>query len=268
MGNNVDRNKLAGYNYIMLFRDNNLELISYLKLFYEGEDNMFESIKSFFMMDANNLDIKKFIIVQGIIFLSAVFSVITTIRSDHRAKKNTFINTTTSNRIKWMQELKCFINDYITLTQLSENATIYYDMQKRLEYFERLTIIRNKIVLHLNCQGYIDEKIIMSIRKIYTYIEILYEMDKLLQEDDNDKKVEYIIKHYQSEIFSELTSAIDLNNIGDIEESIEQGDVSEIVSRIIRDKIEEFNSNFKKLPRIITRRMEKEHNELIKVSKV
>lgn len=219
-------------------------------------------------MDANNIDIKKFIIIQGIIFLSVAFSVITAIRSDHRAKKNTFINTITSNRIKWMQELKGFINEYITLTQLSENATIYYDMQKRLEYFERLTVIRNKIVLHLNCEGYIDEKIIISIRKIYTYMEIIYEMDKLLQEGDNDKKVEYIIKHYQNEIFSEIISAIELNDIDNVEESIEQGDISSIVPQIIRDKIVEFNKNFKKLPKLITKKMEKEHNELIKISKV
>jgi hypothetical protein len=167
-----------------------------------------------------------------------------------------------------MQELKCFINDYITMTQLSENATIYYDLQKRLEYFEKLTIVRNKIVLHLNCEGYIDEKIIQSISKIYTYMEVLYEMDKLLQEDDNHKKVEYIVKHYHSEIFSELSNAIELNSYDNIQEAIEQGDISEIVSNIISDEIGEFNKYFKKLPRKITNKMENEHNALIKITKV
>lgn len=224
----------------------------------------------FFTTDDKSLDIAKLIITQIVIIVTAGFSVFLGLRNDRRIKKNIFINTITTNRINWMQKFKEIINDYITLTQLGTNAEILKNEKGKIDYFDSLLSKKNDIVFHLNFSGYLDKQIIENISEIYKNMEMIYEINELHKKDINDR-VEYVFKHFNMDIFSEIKDLID-SDIQKFEEmkssALNDKDIPEFIDKVMYDKIIEFNGYFSELPRKILVSMEELHNRLIQLSQI
>ena len=229
----------------------------------------------FFTNNDNTLDITKLIVTQVVVVIVAFFSLYIGLRNDRRSKKNTFINTVTTNRIEWMQTYKQLINDFVSLTQLSSNAGIYQSLVEKSNYFDKLLRKRNDIVFHLNFQGYIDKKIITNITSIYKNMELVYEVNELMKIDDYSKKVDYILKNYELEIFNEILGEIkdllnlNVKNLEDIRITLknDQKVIDQLYS-VVNKNIEEFNKNFSKVPHRILKEMDFLHNQLIQLSQV
>jgi len=225
----------------------------------------------FFTTSDKSLDITKLMITQIVIIVAAASSLFLGLRNDQRVKKNTFINTITSNRIDWMQEFKKIINDYITSTQLGTNARVFTNDKDKIEYFDSLLRKKNEIVFHLNFQGYLDKQIIENISAIYKNMELIYEINEFHKEKDINERMKYFLKHYNMDIFSEIKDLID-SDVQKFKElksaALNDKDIPEFVDKVIYDKLTKFNEYYSRLPRRILISMEGLHNRLIQLSQV
>lgn len=183
---------------------------------------------NFFTTNTGTIELKKIIATIMIAIITAVVSIITsvvtTIMNSNRTKKTTYINTITSNRIKWMQDLKGLIDNMIRKTQVSNYSPIYNDVKDRIQYFDELSSIRNKIFLHLNYRGYIDDKIMININALYSRIELLYELDSFLKMKNANDKMNYFFKHYNMDMFNQLLELAEItpSNLNEIINSFEK----------------------------------------------
>ena len=125
-----------------------------------------------------------------IAIITASLSLIVSFMNNQRIKKNTYINTITSNRIDWMNKLKLYINDYIVLTKIGYRASIYNN--NRLAVFEEILRKKNEIVFHLNYQGALDDKILINIDQIYDYFDILYKLIEYFESEDENNDINFV----------------------------------------------------------------------------
>jgi len=64
--------------------------------------------------------------------------------------------------------------------------------ENRTEAFEQILRKKNEIILHLNYQGKIDEKIIENINQIYNLLDMLYVLVEYIESEDEDKEIEFL----------------------------------------------------------------------------
>lgn len=225
---------------------------------------------SFFTTNTGEIELKKIVttILVAIITstLSIITSIITTIMNSNRTKKTTYINTITSNRIKWMQELKELIDRVIRKTQVNNYSPIYNDEKEKIQYFDELSSIRNKVFLHLNYKGYIDDKIMIKVNALYRRIELIYEIDSLFKIKDADEKINYFLKHYHKDIFDQLLEVAEINsdNRNKIIDYLEKNkELPQPLEELINKQIKKFNDKFRGAPRKIANEIQDIHNELL-----
>jgi len=232
-------------------------------------------ILKFFTTNTGEIELKKILVTVIIAFITAFVSIFTSITASFinssRNKKTTYINTITSNRIKWMQEMKGFIDTFIRKTQVSYYSPIYNDIKERIQYFEELSSIRNKIFLHLNYRGYLDDKIMTSVNIIYSRMEMIYELDTLLKIDDVNDKIKYILKHYHKDILNQLLELIDVN-LNDRQEIIDSLEVDKEIPAVLQEainkEITKFNNKFRNAPQRIVHDIQDFHNELVMYTQI
>lgn len=203
--------------------------------------------------------------------VSIITSIVTTIMNSNRTKKTTYINTITSNRIKWMQDLKELIDNIIRKTQVSNYSPIYNHMKEKIQYFDELSSIRNKIFLHLNYKGYIDEKIMTNVNVLYNRIEIIYEMDSFLKMENENDKIKYFFKHYNTDIFKQLCelAGITPSYINEIINFFQKNDeLSQEWTKVMNKQIMKFNDKFRGAPRKIASEIQNLHNELVMFAQI
>ncbi len=224
----------------------------------------------FFTTNTGEIELKKIIvtIIVAIITssVSILISVITTLINSNRNKKTTYINSITSNRIKWMQDFKGFVDCFIRKTQVGYFFPIYKNLKEQIQYFEELSSIRNKIFLHLNYKGYLDDKIMTAINNIYYRIEMIYEIEALLKLDDSNDKLKYLFKHYHKDIFNQLLELVDvdLGYRNQIIKSLENSnEVPAVLQEAINKQIIQFNDKFRTAPRKIALEVQNLHNRLV-----
>jgi len=232
-------------------------------------------IINFFTTNTGEIELKKIIISVVLAILAAVVSIVTSLftafANNNRIKKTTYINTITSNRIKWMQDLKGLIDVFICKTQIGYFSPVYNDIKDKIKYFEELSSIRNKIFLHLNYKGYIDDKIMTTVNEIYTRIELIYEIDTLFKINDVSEKMKYLFKYYHTDIFKQLLEQADISssNREEIIEAFKNSDeIPEVLRNAINKEITKFNERFKKAPRRIAKEVQDFHNELVMLNQI
>lgn len=133
-----------------------------------------DTFKFFF----ESLEAKDFVTLAGILltFIVGVCGVIIGIRSN---KKTIFVNAVTTERVKWMADLKQLLSEYLSLISYYEDKP-FYEGAEKVTFFERLLYLQNKIKLHLNYEDSTDEEINQLIDKINIKIFGLYESKKVL----------------------------------------------------------------------------------------
>jgi len=147
--------------------------------------------------------------------IAAVVSMFTTgvisFVNNKSGKRNTYINTVTNKRISWMKELKVLVDDFVTSTSKSSNTLIYDKPDEKSVYFNELIHLKNKLILHLNYSGYIDELIIKNVCETYNLVEIYYECFELHSYTNISKRIEYALKNYGDKMFSPLLESCNGN---------------------------------------------------------
>lgn len=224
----------------------------------------------YFTTSTGEIELGRIIVMILLSIITAIVSIltsfITTIINSNRNKKTTYVNTITSNRIKWMQDLKGLSDSFIGKTQVSNFYPIYNDLKGRIHFFEELSSIRNKLFLHLNYRGYLDDKIMTTVNTIFCRIEIIYEIDNLLKLNDFNDKMKYIFKHYHKDISNKLLESVEINpkKRKEILEYLENSkDVPKILQESINKQITHFNSKYRSAPRRIAQEVQDLHNQLI-----
>lgn len=111
------------------------------------------------------MESKDLITAIGIIltFALGIFNLINHIKS---SRKTQFINTITTSRIKWINELRGYISQFISYLPLYRQQYVAKSGKERGEYINRLIELREKIKLHLNHNGDKDKEIIDLVNKL------------------------------------------------------------------------------------------------------
>lgn len=123
-----------------------------------------------------NMEPKDWITLMSIL-VTLVIGITTLIISIRTNKKSRFVNAVTTERVKWMTNLKELISEYLSL------ATYYDDKpflsgEEQAKYFERLFYLQNNIKLQLNYTDSKDQEINELIDKINQKIIGLYKAKK------------------------------------------------------------------------------------------
>lgn len=224
----------------------------------------------FFTTNTGEIELKKIVVTVLVAIITAIASIFTsiisTVLNSIRSKKTTYINTVTSNRIKWMQDLKELTDIFIRKTHTNMYSPLYNEIRERIQYFDELSSLRNKIFLHLNYKGYLDDKIMVKINSVFVRIELIYEIDSLLKIKDANDKIKYLIKHYQKDIFYQFLELANISpdNRNDIINSVGiDNEIPKSLTDTINKQINQFNNKFSSAPRKIANEIQDLHNELI-----
>ncbi|KLV22129.1 hypothetical protein [Bacillus altitudinis] len=234
---------------------------------------MFDFIIDFFTNKDNTIDISKIVFTLIGVLITTGISLVIAIINNSRSKKNLFINTITTNRITWMQNTRQMINDFIVLTETNTHTPIKISGESRFNYFNDLSTLRNRILLHLNSKGYLDQKIIKTINEIEYLIQLLADLLELFNSTDENKN-KFIFKlvdnehtnltlekilGFNSKDAKEIASKI--QELGGIDELLDSK--NDAIDSVITKQMQKINYNLKNIPREINKNINKLHNNLL-----
>ena len=134
-----------------------------------------------------NLELKPkdYVTLLGILF-TFLIGIINLFNSLFTNKRTVFVNAVTSERVKWIGQLKELLSEYLSITSFYEQKP-FLEKEELKIYFERLIYLKNRIRLHLNPTDEKDKKIVELIDKINNKIFNLYEFrEYYLMKDDID----------------------------------------------------------------------------------
>lgn len=160
-------------------------------------------------------------------------------------KRTLYVNAITSERVKWMGQLKELLAEHLSLTALYDHRNFLQGAELN-NYLERLTYLRNRIKLHLNPAGKKDRTIIRLIDRINEKIIMIYDYGKITStsEEGSIERFEKILELLHSKFINDiedkywlLKSREKYNNAND------------------EDKIELFNSGKERLYEILRKEL-------------
>lgn len=186
------------------------------------------------------------IIGIGLTFVIGIFNLFNGIKIN---KRTVFVNAITSERVKWMGQLKELIAEYLSLTTFYERKPVL-EGEDLAKYFERLIYLQNRIKLHLNYVDLKDEEINLLIEKINKKIFGIYEAKEIISLPKKDRfdaipeeiKQEYFDKVLRRDVDKETAKKIIAT--GDKESLIEV--FNKVVKEISKDFKEEYGYKGKK----------------------
>ncbi len=106
--------------------------------------------------------------------------------SNRNNNKSRYVNAVTSERIKWIDELKELLSEFVSLTKYHDNKAILEGRDYQ-NHFEKLYYLQSKIKLHLNYLDKRDERINTLIEEIINKYLGLYEMKDLLKTEKENR---------------------------------------------------------------------------------
>ncbi|MBD8007450.1 hypothetical protein [Bacillus norwichensis] len=123
--------------------------------------------------------------------VTIILGIMNIVISNRNNKKARFVNAVTTERIKWIDQLKELLSEFISLTKYYDRKAMLKneDLQK---YFEKLHYLQSKIKFHLNYLDERDEKINNLIDEIITKYIGLYEAKSILDLSKNERFNELI----------------------------------------------------------------------------
>ncbi|WP_299089468.1 hypothetical protein [uncultured Metabacillus sp.] len=188
-------------------------------------------------------------IITGIV--TGLIGLITLIYTVRNNKKTLFVNNITSERVKWMGQLKEYVAEFISLASFYNEKPVLEDAKEKGEYLDKIIHARAKIKLHLNYKGEADKKIMEIVDKMSSNIMTAFETFTLLKKSDKEK-VAYVMEQHKEQLDKRIKSKID-KSIQDTPKSQSIPDyqsvlktVTEIVHEAQNEEIALFNNRFKK----------------------
>ncbi|MEH6949730.1 hypothetical protein V7068_22345 [Bacillus sp. JJ634] len=188
-------------------------------------------------------------IITGII--TALIGLSTLIYTMRNNRKTLFVNSITSERVKWMGQLKEYVAEFISLASFYNEKPILEDAKEKGEYLDKIVHAKAKINLHLNYRGDEDKKIMKLVDKMSENIMKTYDALALLKKSDKEK-VAYVLEKNKEQLDKRIFSKMDKIIEEDIKSQNHRdaNSFNKIASDIIREsqneEIEIFNDRFKK----------------------
>lgn len=151
--------------------------------------------------------------VQSIgIIATLVISVANFIYSFLNSKKTLFVNTITSQRVKWMGELREQVSEYISLVSLYDDKYISQVGSERGTYLDTVTKLAAKIKLHLNYKGEKDIEIMGLVEALKSDTMALYYTVNLSQKN-TEEKIMYLGDEFQNTLQTNLNAYISSHDV-------------------------------------------------------
>lgn len=187
---------------------------------------------------------REMVMLYGIILTFGV-GVVNFFLSRNANKRTVFVNAITSERVKWMGELKELIAEYLSLTTFYEKKPLL-EKEDLITFLERLIYLKNRIRLHLNYIDENDKEIIDLIEKINTKIFGIYDSKDILKIPIEtrinalppDKKIEIIGKAFSDETGKNLINNLISNSQQDSQL------IGEVMNKIIKTIDVDFKKNY------------------------
>jgi|GEM_PF-3424550 len=132
-------------------------------------------------------------------FITAVISLIISIRSSRRTQ---FINTVTSSRINWIGELRELVSEYISLVYIYDKKPILKGSEL-MGYLDKILKLDARITLQLNYKDDEDKKIIKKVNMLTKIIMDSYNLDSIWEQR----------KFEQEQLFNDFRKVLEDNKI-------------------------------------------------------
>lgn len=177
-------------------------------------------------------------IIAAIIALFGV--VITIIFNFSNIRKQLFINTVTSSRIKWMGELKELVTEFVTLVSFHDLKNVETG-KHRGKHLDKIISTKIRIKLQLNYQGKKDKEIIEVLERLQVNYFELYSKIASMEKPPNDRTINFLGSK-QNNILKELEDRVhELNG----KSGIELADaIKELSINVYSKHAEAFNKEF------------------------
>ncbi|WP_214890310.1 hypothetical protein, partial [Exiguobacterium sp. s142] len=158
------------------------------------------------------MDTKDLITLIGI-GITLIVGVANLINSLVTNKRTLYVNAVTSERVKWIGQLKDLLAEYSSLTYFYKQKKILQGAELNA-YIEKLSYLRHRIKLHLNPVGEKDKKIVSLIDKINKKYILIYDFYKFTRgeiktEAEYIKRIDRMVSLLDKEHLQELQEELD-----------------------------------------------------------
>jgi hypothetical protein len=134
---------------------------------------------------SSNLTTSDWITFIGVLVALGVgiFNLISSLTTNRRT---TFVNAVTSERVKWMGQLRELISEYLMLTTYYDKKPVL-NGEELTNFLNRIIFLKQRIQLHLNLNGEKDREIISLIDRLNTKYINLYTLNDIYKLPDEKK---------------------------------------------------------------------------------
>ncbi|MBE1867330.1 hypothetical protein ACMX8W_14245 [Bacillus subtilis] len=158
------------------------------------------------------------------------------ISSRRSNKKTIYVNAVTSERVKWMTNLKELISEYLSLTTYYDDKP-FLTGEDQANYFERLFYLQGNIKLQLNYADEKDQEINILIEKINQKIIGLYSAKKIISNkdfpsEDLHKAMNFVLENKGEEFGNKIKKEKDYS-------------IDKFLTEITNEAITVFNESFR-----------------------
>jgi sigma54-dependent transcription regulator len=124
-------------------------------------------------------------------FIALCGVVITVIFNISNTRKQLFINTVTSSRIKWMGELRELVTEFVTLVSFHDLKSVETG-EYRGKHLDKVISTKIRIKLQLNYQGSKDKEIINVIERLQVNYFELYSKIASMEKPPKEQTINFL----------------------------------------------------------------------------
>ncbi|MFD0588678.1 hypothetical protein ACFQZE_11735 [Paenibacillus sp. GCM10027627] len=177
----------------------------------------------------------------GITFLIGIINLVLLFRN---TKKTLFINTITSQRIKWIGELRSLVSQYVSTVSLHEHKNVEKDGD-RGKYLDNILLLESQIKLHLNFQGRRDKAIIQLVERIRSNIFSIYDFVTLLELKPEEREKKFIDQNFE-DMKKMIENKVDENFLKSIPKDTSLEEVIRLLyNDVYNNEVTKYNAEFK-----------------------
>ncbi|MEK3866367.1 hypothetical protein MHH60_23100 [Paenibacillus sp. FSL H7-0716] len=179
-------------------------------------------------------------VTLGAVLVTLIIGLINLFSSLRTNKRTTFVNAVTSERVKWMGQLRELTSEYLQLTTYYERKPIL-EGKEHDDFFERLVYLQHRIKLHMNHTGVPDREINELIKRINEKIFEIYQANDLLKIPPEDR-LQYLLSSSNEIIKKKL---IQKQKEGTLTQVLNPEESKDNAIQFLNEIIEEYNKEFK-----------------------
>ncbi|KYQ03143.1 hypothetical protein B4079_1623 [Bacillus cereus] len=182
--------------------------------------------------------------------ITATIGILTLLYTRRNNNKTLFVNNITSERVKWMGQLKEYIAEFISLVSFYNEKPVLEDRKEIGDFLDKVIHAKSKIQLHLNYKGESDIEIMQLVEKMTTNTMKAYETFTLFKQKD-EERIAYVLERNKEQLDERIFSKIEksVEQASKTHGFLDKESVIQIVQNIVtesqKEEIEIFNNQFK-----------------------